>query len=276
MKLFLVKRKFWIHLTIILLLTVLLVWLTVKGLGIFTRHGQSISVPDFAGLYYEELPSNPEFEKFNFKIIDSIYDLKREKGSIITQDPLPNSQVKEGRLIYLTVVSLNPKKVEMPNIVDLTLRNATSLLQSYGLHVNKISYVPDIAKNAVIEQHYKGKIITPGTAIEKGSSVDLVLGLGERRELVSIPLLIGLTKHEAIEKLHLSSLNLGEIHYDSKDTSNNRIYNQDPFYTKRNIMKFGGKVNVWFKSENDFNFEQYLNNLDTISNQLDSDTIFIN
>lgn len=276
MKLFLTQKKFWIHLAIIALLIVSLIWITLRALDHFTRHGQSVSVPDFSGLRYDELPDNPEFEKFTFQIIDSIYDIRREKGSIITQDPLPEAKVKEGRMIYLTVVSLNPEKVEMPNLVDLTFRNAKSLLQSYGLSVQNISYVPDIAKNAVIEQHFRGDAIEPGTPIEKGSGIDLVLGLGQQKELIPVPLLIGLTKAEALAKLHSSSLNLGEVHFDSKDTSANRIYNQDPFFTSRSVMKFGGKVDIWLKSEKDFDFEQYLNNLDTTAYELNADTIILN
>jgi hypothetical protein len=52
---FLKDKRFYINLVVILLLTAGIVWLTLTAIDKFTRHGQEISVPDFTGLYYNEL-----------------------------------------------------------------------------------------------------------------------------------------------------------------------------------------------------------------------------
>ncbi len=52
-------------------------------------------------------------------------------------------------------------------------------LRSKGLTVNQLQYVEDFAGNAILEQLYKGEVIEPGTIIEKGSEIDLVVGLGQ-------------------------------------------------------------------------------------------------
>lgn len=268
MSFFLTNKKFYINIAIILVLIVVIIFGTLKALDIFTRHGEAINVPDFRGLYYEELGDNPEFENFKFEIMDSIYDITKEKGSIIAQDPRVNAKVKSGRTVYLTVISQNPEKVEMPNLKDLTLRNAKSLLESYGLKIEGISYVPDIAKNAVVEQKYRGSIIEEGTKIKKGSSIHLVLGLGKSKELLSVPMLIGLNRQEALEELYSASLNIGEeIFEDSGDSTKLRIYRQQPFYSEKKILKYGDKIDVWYKSEDNFDFEHYLQNLDTTALQ---------
>lgn len=268
MSFFLADKRFYINVVIILVIIAAIVFGTLKAIDIYTRHGEAIKVPDFRGLYYEELDDNPEFKNFDFVVMDSIYDITKEKGSIIAQDPKVDSKVKSGRTVYLTVISQNPEKVEMPNLRDLTLRNAKSLLESYGLKIEGISYVPDIAKNAVVEQKYRGRTINEGDKIQKGAGIHLVLGLGKNKELLSVPMLIGLNRQEAIEELYSASLNMGEEVFDDKgDSTKLRIYRQQPFYSEKKILKYGDKVDVWYKSEDNFDFEHYLQNLDTAALQ---------
>jgi len=229
------------------------------GTNHYTRHGQAISVPDFSGLYLEELDQNVDFLRFEFTVIDSVYDPTRERGTILSQDPAPEALVKEGRMIYLTVVAVNPKMVEMPELKDLSLRSATSLLQTYGLEVGKLSYEPDLARNAVLKQIHDGQAIEPGKLIRAGSTIDLVLGLGDQQELLPVPLLLGLTRSEAIAQLHEYSLNIGMEHFEEgDDTATVRIYRQSPHYTLKSIVRYGSDVEVWYKSNKNFDFESLL------------------
>jgi beta-lactam-binding protein with PASTA domain len=256
---FLKDKRFYINLVVILLLTAGIVWLTLTAIDKFTRHGQEISVPDFTGLYYNELGENPDFSRFDFLVIDSIYEPTKEKGTIIHQDPKPESLVKEGRTIYLTVVAINPKMVTVPLLKDLSLRQATSLLQTYNLKVGKLSYEPDIARNAVLRTLYRGEELDSGVQVVAGSAIDLVLGLGEQQELIPVPILIGLHRSEAIKVLHEYSLNIGEEHFDEgDDTSLVRIYRQNPNFTTKSVAKYGSDVELWYKSDKNFDFDAYL------------------
>ncbi len=251
-----------VHFAIVGVLAIILVLIILKMINIFTRHGQSIAIPNFTGLYYNELDKNEEFSKFVFTIADSIYDPTKEKGTIISQDPAPGSRVKSGRQVYITVVSINPEQVAMPNLVDLTLRNATSLLETYGLKAGRLSYVPDIAKNAVIEQKFKGQNIAVGKMINKGSTIDLVLGLGENGDRISIPFLIGMKRSEAVTKIRSSSLNVGLEHFDpGDDTSKVRIYRQSPNHSSEKIANFGAPIELWYKSDKNFDFDTHLKNI---------------
>ena len=276
---FITDKRFYIHLFIIIFLGLGLIWATIFSLKDFTRHGEEIVVPDFSGLLFEELDQDPSYTNFRFTIIDSIYDLSREKGSVISQNPKAESMVKSGRNIYITIVAFTPEMVEMPNLADLSLRSAQSLLQTYGLRITKLSYIPDIAKNAVLEQKLQGEEIEPGHFIEKGSGIELVLGLGDRKELIPVPLLIGKTHKEAIRELHSSSLNIGAEHFEvGDDTSSVRIYRQSPHYNKNNVARYGTSVELWYKSDEHFDFDALLktirpSSIDTIiQNPIDTIT----
>jgi len=267
---FLKGRTFFIHLGLSVLVTMILIWIATVVLGFYTHHNQEIIVPDLKGLNIEELNNNLPKLHLKYEIIDSVYDSKREKGTVISQDPYANSKVKNGRVIYVTVIAKVPEQTAMPDLTDLTLRQAIAVLETYGLKVGKLEYVPDIAHNAVLKQKYKGKIIEQGIMIKKGSFIDLILGKGKDEEKTSVPFLLGKTHNEAIKLINEYSLNVGkEVFENGADTSNGRVYRQNPPYSKKTSVALGSIVNIWYKSEKKFNFKAFLEKYknDTISDE---------
>lgn len=143
---FIKTKRFWIHLGIITGITVLVLVVVFQSLKLYTRHGTAISVPDLTGLTEQELEDFVDEHDFEFIVIDSVYNPEKVKGSVISQNPLPGAEVKKGRKIYLTIIAYTPEMVEMPNLKDLTSRQATAMLETYGLKVGNINFVPDIGK----------------------------------------------------------------------------------------------------------------------------------
>jgi len=219
-------------------------------LFIFTRHGQSYPVPSFSGLKYKEAVKMAHKYKLRVEVSDSVYILTRKPGTVVEQMPLVGTKVKQNRRILLTMNAKNPKKVEMPNIVGVTLRQAKAILDLQGLIVGNLIFVPDIAVNNVLEQKFKGKQIDPGKLISKGSRVDLVLGRGMQNERTGLPLLIGLNQSDARNRLIEASLNLGQVKYDEtikdyKDTLNAMVYSQYPAFFEDISIALGARVDIW-------------------------------
>lgn len=215
----------------------------------FTHHGESITVPDLRGLKMDKLESFLDDKHLKFKVVDSLFELGKTPGTVLEQDPAPDSKVKEDRTIYLTVNSGQAPKVKMPNLVDVSYRQAEAILTSFGLKVGQLIYRPDLAKNAVLDQLYKGSSITPGKEITKGSVIDLVLGDGMGNTEVSVPDLSGLTKGEAIFVLKGSSLNLGTVHVDPgvRDSVNAKVYKQEPAPAPDAVMNQGEGVDIYIR-----------------------------
>jgi adenylate kinase len=65
----------------------------------------------------------------------------------------------------------------MPNLQDLSLRQATLLLETYGIKIGSVVTVPSVGK-AVVEQYYKGRRIAPGEKIPQWSTIMLEVGDG--------------------------------------------------------------------------------------------------
>jgi beta-lactam-binding protein with PASTA domain len=214
----------------------------------YTHHGESITVPDVRGLTEEKLIRFFEDKHLQYRIVDSLFEDGKAPGTIIEQDPKPDSKVKENRTIYLTVNSSRPPKVKMPNLVDVSFRQAEAILQTFGLRVGQTIYRPDLAKNAVLAQLYKGRGISSGTEIYKGSAIDLVLGDGLGNAEVPVPNLVSLTRGEALFVLKGSSLNIGTITFDDgvKNEDAAKVYRQIPEAGSASI-KQGEAIDIFLR-----------------------------
>ncbi len=251
---FVKTRLFWKHTLIAFILTVVLLWVSLRFLNAYTRHGSSIVVPDFKGISLASLEDFASDHDVEYIINDSLYDYSMTKGTVALQDPKPGTFVKKNRIIYLTVVALKPEQVAMPNLVDLTLRQATSMLETYGLKSGSLTYVPDIAHNAVLRQKFKGVEIEAGVMIEKGSRIDLVLGQDKENTSTGVPDLFGKTQQEAAELLQEASLNIGnEVFLDGND-EHVRVYKQQPAADAS--IQYGRTVDLWYRSDKKFDFNK--------------------
>lgn len=236
-----------------------LILLTFFILKVFTKNGKEYVLPDILNKNVSEVLEMDEMSKFELVQIDSVYVNNKKGGVIIAMDPPAQSMVKEGRKIYITLTSYNPENVEVPNLVDLTVRQAVSLLESYGLNCGELTFKPDIGKNAILDQLYEGKSIKPRTKIPRHSSIDLLVGSGIDSvvSLTSVPLIIGKTPQEARRALKVASLNIGKEHFEKGVTEDNaRVKKQSPGYMGRPSARLGGLVEIWYAHENKENFDK--------------------
>jgi beta-lactam-binding protein with PASTA domain len=151
---------------------------TLIWLSFYTRHGEFMPVPDLKGLTAKDAEILLSSHLLRAKLIDSVYLATAKRGVIVSQIPESGSSVKENRTIYFVINATLPEMVRMPDVVGVSLRHATSVIEAQGLKVGKLHYVPDIARNNVLRQTYKGKDIRKGAKIVKGASIDLYLGSG--------------------------------------------------------------------------------------------------
>ncbi len=177
---FLFSKKFLKHFLISIGITAVLVWITLQSLSWYTKHDNYIIVPDYRGLYVRDVLGNPDNREYQFSVIDSIFDPGKPKGSILSQDPYPGSKVKTNRMIYFTITSFIPEKTTMPDLRDLTLRQALSMLESAGLKLGRLLYIRSFDEDAVQNQLFEGRPIKTGTTLDKGSLIDLTVGMGAK------------------------------------------------------------------------------------------------
>jgi len=270
---FLGQKKFYFNFLIAIGLSLFLLWVVLKSMDIFTQHGDVYIVPDFNGQTTEQMANKGYNDYFIFEIIDSVYFKSREKGTVVLQNPLPGAKVKQGRHMYLTIVAQTPEKVVMPNLKNLSLRQALVTLESNELLVGDLEYVQYFARNAVIDQLINDEPVEAGTELLKGTSINLVLGKGDFTVMIPMPFLIGLKQMEARNLLHHYSLNVGMQYFlDDSDTAHARVYKTDPETLTEDMLALGQSVNVWYRSDELIDFNEYIMELksDTIFNNIDN------
>jgi beta-lactam-binding protein with PASTA domain len=246
---FIKSRTFLVNVIILVVFTITGFFALTGWLNNYTHHGQNIQVPDLRGKTISNLDKILAEHNFHYKVVDSLFDVDKLPGTVLDQDPAPKSKVKENRTIYLTINSTQPPDVKMPDLVDVSYRQAEAILQSFGLITGEISYESDLAKNAVLEQHFKGKKIKPGTLISKGSVIDLVLGDGLEniQSEVQVPDLTGLTQDEAMGVLLRASLSMGLVVFEEgiKDSSKAVIYKQNPLPDEGIMLHPGASIDIF-------------------------------
>lgn len=248
---FLRSKLFVKHAAIALAVVAIVLWCAFKFISTYTLHGKTIEVPDLKGKLIKDAAKTIEQMELRYVVIDSIYDEDQKPGTIVEQNPSPNFKVKQNRTVYLTVNAVNPPKVQMPNLIDVSLRQASAMLETYGLETGNLKYIPDYAFNAVLKQLYKGREIKPGTLIMRNSKIDLVLGDGLKGEKVPLPSLLGLTRKEAESALVAASLVPGAEVFDSsvKDTSLAKVYKQTPVFSNGAMINPGRSVDLFFTQD---------------------------
>jgi beta-lactam-binding protein with PASTA domain len=222
------------NLMIALVLVVAIVAGSMIFLNVVTQHNQELSVPDFSNMTVAEAQVAAAEAGMRVEVTDSVFAKRMKKGAVRDQNPAPGSKVKEGRRISLIINALSSKKVTMPNLVGLSMRQALAELQSRGLVLGRLIYVEDMATNNVLRQLRGNREIEPGTAIDSDTVIDLVLGLNPDTEATTyIPDVIGKRYITAVDAVHKQSLNVKTLRFDETvkdydDSLDAVVYKQVP------------------------------------------------
>lgn len=268
---FLGQKKFYLQLLIAMVLTLVIFWGVFKFLAVFTHHGEVYLVPNFTGQTVPDLDQKGFNQYFDLMVIDSVYDVRHAPGSIVMQNPLEGAKVKKGRHIYLTIVAKSLEMVEMPDLRNLSLRQALVLLEEKGLVVKNLKYVDYFAKNAVVDQLLNGDPLDTKTKIPKGTAIGLVVGKGTHPTPVPLPFLIGDKMRDAHASLHYSSLNVGHEYFlDGNDTTHARVYKMEPAFYSHSLLDMGSPVDIWYRSDENFDFKDYIQQMRADTTQQDS------
>ena len=99
-------------------------------------------------------------------------------GCILDYNPAAGHKVKEGRIIYLTINSLNIPLQSVPDVADnSSLRQAEARLLAVGFKLAEIQYVPG-EKDWVYGVKYKDRQLTTGEKVPVGAALTLMVGGG--------------------------------------------------------------------------------------------------
>ena len=203
----------------------------IAWLRTYTEHGVEVEVADVRGLVEAEAQPLLADQGLHLVIIDSTYSDKVPFGTIVEQDPRPNSHAKHGRAVYVTINATTKRMIAMPNLQDMSYRQAETTLRGLGLRVDSVyTYEPSAYRDLVLDVRSNGVSVKPGEKIPVGTRVRLVVGFGKGTEQVEVPSVLGLTLQDARSLLLSHRLTVGAVYYDdpAEEGVPQYIYRQTP------------------------------------------------
>ena len=255
---FLTSKTFFKHLASAIGISLVAFYLILTSLKLYTRHGESITVPDLTGLTRVEFERIIKTSDLKYNITDSTYIEGMVAGSVVDQVPDAGHKVKRHRTLFLTINAIAPEQVVIPRLTDISLRQSLSQLESAGLLPGDITYKPSEFRNLVLQATISGRDLREGETVAKGSKIDLIVGSGEELGLVFLPNVTGLTLQTARHIVAESMLSMGAIIYDNtvishSDSLNARVWRQHPDYRSVLNVNAGSSVDLWVSmDENKF------------------------
>ncbi len=241
------KKDVYTHVAIIILLLMVLFF------GFFfvylpwsTNHGEAITVPSLKGLTMEEAEDLLDDRNLDYEVTDSTFMAGLKPLTVLSQYPLENSKVKQGRKIYLTINTETAPMIKLPKLTEMSVKSAEQQLLVAGLLKPNLEYQDDIRENEVLEVKYEGTKIDAGTLIAKGSKVTLVVGNGTGDIEIAVPCVEGKSLDEAKLIITGSGLQVGTIIYDeAAPEPAGTVFRQNPTCEAGGKIRTGELIDIW-------------------------------
>ena len=174
------KQKTAVALNIVAMIIVaaLLITIAMWGLDIWTAHGKIETVPDVRNLTLDQ--ARDALHKCNLKleVTDSIYNKGAKPGSVADQIPPAGNHIKPGRTVYLTINAFTTRKITLPEMAGISLRQAQATLQSLGFTNVRVMRVPSDYRDLVITVKSMGVSLRPGTRLSPSAPIIIEAGDG--------------------------------------------------------------------------------------------------
>ncbi len=173
------NKFFWWNIIGMVVFVILMLLLILKGLDIYTHHGEGVRVPNVKGMGVNEAALMLRNHDLAAEVSDSTYMEDKPAGTVLEVNPEPEQLVKKGRVIRLTINSLNVPLMAIPDVVEnSSLREAQVKITASGFKIDSVQYIQG-EKDWVYGVKYRGHTLMIGEKVPMGSSLVLVAGDGK-------------------------------------------------------------------------------------------------
>ena len=157
-----------------------LIYGTLAWLDYYTRHNEAVIVPDVKGLSMNEAKSFFDNTGLRYNVIDSVFSNDVNPGAIVEVVPEPGSKVKEGRIVFVTINALTAQMAIIPEVADLSFRQAYALLRSLGFKNIEVKFVPGDYKDLAVGVERNAQMINRGERVPLASTLTLIISNVEK------------------------------------------------------------------------------------------------
>ncbi len=176
-----VKNPYVLNLLLAVIIVCSLIYGTLKWLDVYTRHNEAVIVPDVKGLNMEEADVFFENSNLRYNVIDSVFSKDVRPGAIVELIPEVGSKVKKGRIVFVTVNALTSQMAVIPEVEDLSFRQAYAILRARGFNRIEVEYVPGDYKDLALGVELHGRLLEKGEHVPLTAPLVLNVSSGEAK-----------------------------------------------------------------------------------------------
>lgn len=167
-------------------------------------------LPDVRGEYLEKATYQLRSLRFNTKPILIPYSESHTPGTVIKMFPRAFTKVKEGRTIDLTIAGKD-EDIEIPDISNLSFRNAKLTLTRLGLGIDTIIYEYD---NIIPDGYISFQLPRKDKTVKSSTNMTLGVSRGAPPDYYIIPDIVNYSLIRARKAIINKGLRVGEITYE--------------------------------------------------------------
>lgn len=190
----------------------------------YTNYNEGVTVPDVTKISLDEATTLLGEYGLRHEVLDRRANSAYPADYIIDQSPSAQQIVKPNRKIYLTVNTATTPQTVVPDVVNMSLRNAEIQLENHGLTVGTKSYESSRFRNTILRQS-----VAAGDSVARGTVVNLAVSDGLGSRIVEVPNVVGLRLSEAQQAITKAGLRVGEVRFQpSREYTPNTVVSFSP------------------------------------------------
>lgn len=257
--LFLSSRVFIFNFAGMMAVIIGFVLLSTQFLQCYTKHGESLAMPNYLGMTYQEAKQKAEDRGFNIVVADSSFVVGKPPFAILEQNPKPGMMVKEDRTIYLVINRAQADLVVLPDLAggndDFDAYKRKLVLLNIEAQVVGTQFNAKLEPNTILEVIFENDTITDRLSarrfqVPRGAQLQFIVSSRESTD-VALPDLV--CKRFDAAKFLISNYNLsiGNVIKDKTVTDENKSYvwKQEPEYEAGKIMRIGEQINIYISQK---------------------------
>ncbi|MDR2692242.1 MAG: PASTA domain-containing protein [Dysgonamonadaceae bacterium] len=163
------------NLLLVIIVSAGLVWGCLTWLDAYTSRGESVEIPNVKSMKPEVARPLFDAQELFWQVIDSTYNKTVRPGTIIETIPPIGSRVKKGRTIYIRLNSHSAGLISIPDVVNLSQRQATTMLKTLGLETIEIKWVHGNYHDLVVGLEYQGRPLQIRDKVPVNATVTLLV-----------------------------------------------------------------------------------------------------
>ena len=167
-------------------------------------------LPDVRGEYVEKASYHMRTLGFHTELVIVPYSEKYIPGTVIKMFPRAFTKVKKGRTINFTVAGKD-QDVNIPDMMNMSLRNAKLILSKLGLGLDTIIYEYD---NLIAEGLITFQLPKNGESVNSSNQITLGVSRGSPPDYYIIPDIVNLSLNRARNEILSKGLRVGQIIYE--------------------------------------------------------------